>query len=68
VIIIDYFVLKGVPISDQEHLNQLHFLESFWDVVKNTLIDRNDDIIDYFEIIDYIGYLIDYRQLQLFSL
>ena len=42
--------------------------ESFSDIGKNTLIDWNDNIIDYFEIIDYIDYLIDYKQLYLFSL
>jgi len=39
-------------------------LESFPSVGKNTLIDSNDNIIEYFfEIINYNGYSIDYRRL-----
>jgi len=66
IIVIDYFSIESVPISDQEHFNQLHQesnrLHCSWKFSRygnNTLIDWNDSIIDYFlEIIDYIIYLI----------
>ena len=71
IIVINYFVLKSVPRSDQEHFNrlhqesnQLHCSWMFSRFGKNILIDWNDNLIDYFiEIINYIEYLINYRQL-----
>ena len=71
VIIINYFILKGVPRSDKKHFNwfhqesnQLHCSLKFLDVGNNTLIDWDNNIINYFfEIINYIGYLIDYKWL-----
>jgi len=69
--LINYFVHKSVPKSDQEHFsrlhqesNQLHCSWKFSRFGKNTLIDWNDNIIKYFfEIIDYIEYLIDGKRL-----
>jgi len=65
--LIDYSSVKSVPKSEQEHFNRLdqesnwlHCSYKFLKFGKNTLIDWNDDIIDYFfEIINYIVYLID---------
>ena len=68
IIVINYFSVKSVPRSYQEHFNLLHQESNqllcswnFLDVGTNTLIDWNDNIVDYFfEIIDYNDYLIDY--------
>ena len=66
-IVIDYFVLKSVPkntlIDYIKNLIAYIIFETFPSVGENTLIDCNDNIIDYFfEIIHFIGYLIDYNQ------
>jgi len=57
-------VIKNTLIDYIKNLNNYIVLESLPDVGKNTLIDWNDNIINYFfEIIDYIDYLINYRRL-----
>jgi len=57
-------VIKNTLIDYIKNLIDYIVLESFLDVRNIILIDWNDNIIDYFfEIIDCIGYLIDYRRL-----
>ena len=57
-------VIKNILIDYIKNLIDYIVFENFPDVGKNPLIDWNDNISDYFfEIIDYIGYLIDYRRL-----
>ena len=56
--------MKNTLIDYIKNLIDCIALESFPGVGKNTLIDWNDNIINYFfEIIDYIGDLINYKQL-----
>jgi len=57
-------VIKNTLIDYIKNLIDYFVLESFLDVGKNTLINWNDKIIHYFfETIDYIDYLVDYRRL-----
>ena len=57
-------VIKNTSIDYKKNLMDYIVLEGFPDVGKNTLIGWNNNIIDnFFEIIGYIGYLIDYRWL-----
>lgn len=57
-------MIKNTLIDYIKNLIDYIVLESFPDIGKNTLINWNDNMIDYFfEIIDYIDYLIDYKRL-----
>ena len=57
-------MIKNTLIDYIKNLIDYFVLESFLDVGKNTLINWNDKIIHYFfETIDYIDYLVDYRRL-----